>query len=197
MINLQHDFSNYRVQVLDFLFLLKSPASWTSKYRHHRPRAGVQASGLPESRQSRESVRVRRIRSAVALDDIHLSRSLDSCQNPSAVAPFNESVVGLAAVRRTNANSRVQIRGPHGHRSPGAWTFSTGQEPRHLDSLGSTEAQDRMRRVGLLKSSDLFGAQAQRERGYGVLKMVRLGGADNWRGDPRLAEQPCKRDLRA
>jgi hypothetical protein len=54
-----------------------------------------------------------------------------------------------------------------------------------------------MRLVRLLKSSDLFGTQVQRERCYGVLEMVRLGGADNWRGDPRLAEQPGKRDLRA
>jgi hypothetical protein len=52
-----------------------------------------------------------------------------------------------------------------------------------------------MWRVGLLKSSDLFGTQAQRERRYCVLKMVRLGGADNWRSNSRLAEQPRKRKL--
>ena len=54
-----------------------------------------------------------------------------------------------------------------------------------------------MRRVRFLKRSNLFGRQAQRERCYSVLEMMRFSGSDNWRGDPRLTEQPGKRELGA
>ena len=53
-----------------------------------------------------------------------------------------------------------------------------------------------MRRIGLLERRNLFRRQAERERCYGVLKMMRLGCANNGRGDP-LAEQPDESKLRS
>jgi len=53
-----------------------------------------------------------------------------------------------------------------------------------------------MRRVRLLERSDLLRGQTQGERGYGILKMVRLGGSDDGGCDGRLAEQPGERELR-
>jgi hypothetical protein len=47
-----------------------------------------------------------------------------------------------------------------------------------------------MGRVGLLKGNNLFGSEVQRESGYSILKMMRLGGSYDWRSDCGLAEQP-------
>src|ERR1035441_4919290 len=50
-----------------------------------------------------------------------------------------------------------------------------------------------MRRVRLLKRSNLRRGQTQRERRYGVLEMVWLRSSHNRRGDSRLTQQPRER----
>src|ERR1039458_4885889 len=67
---------------------------------------------------------------------------------------------------------------------------------RRILDLNSTEAQDRVRRIRLLERSNLFRCQAQRQRCYGVLKMMWLGCANNGRSH-RLAKQPGESKLRA
>src|ERR1017187_5189565 len=67
---------------------------------------------------------------------------------------------------------------------------------RQILDLNSTEAQDRVRRIRLLERSNLFRRQAQRQRCYGVLKMMWLGCANNGRSH-RLAEPPSESKLRA
>src|ERR1039457_5823595 len=67
---------------------------------------------------------------------------------------------------------------------------------RQILDLNSTEAQDRVRRIRLLERSNLFRRQAQRQRCYGVLKMMWLGCANNGRSH-RLSEHPGERKPRA
>src|ERR1039457_3723959 len=68
---------------------------------------------------------------------------------------------------------------------------------RRILDLNSTEAQDRVRRIRLLERSNLFRRQSERERCHGILKMMRLGCANNGRCDDRLTEQPGESKLRA
>ena len=53
-----------------------------------------------------------------------------------------------------------------------------------------------MRRVRFLKRNDFLRRQMQGKRRCGILKMKRLGCANNGRGDGRLVEQPGERNLR-
>src|ERR1700743_3636499 len=56
-------------------------------------------------------------------------------------------------------------------------------------------AEDRMRFVELLQSLDLVFGQLQFQRGERILEVPGLAGADDRRGDGRLREDPCERDL--
>src|ERR1700757_2742627 len=62
---------------------------------------------------------------------------------------------------------------------------------------GLAETEHRVRRVRFLERRNLFGCKPQRQGGYRVGKMIRLGGAHNRRSDERFAEHPGKRKLSA
>ena len=64
-------------------------------------------------------------------------------------------------------------------------------------SLRSGEAGDRVRGVGLLQPDDVVGGQLDVDRRHGIGEVVRLGRADDRRGDERLREHPRQRDLGA
>jgi hypothetical protein len=53
-----------------------------------------------------------------------------------------------------------------------------------------------MRSVRFFESLNFFVGQAQGERSYGILKVVRFAGADDRRCNGRLGKQPRQRQLR-
>ena len=66
-----------------------------------------------------------------------------------------------------------------------------------IQASGLAESEYRVRRVRFFERCNLFGCKPQRQCGYRIGKMVRLGGAHNRRSDEWFAEHPGERKLSA
>src|SRR5262245_50219395 len=106
------------------------------------------------------------------------SRSTTICC-PAAITAWACSLtVGGTRIERSN------FRVPSAELSAMAGTYRRRSEPRYG-----------MRRVRLLEPCDLLGREHEVDRGDRVVEVVRLGGADDRRGDAGLRQHPRRRHL--